>query len=329
MAATLLGGRVTWGGERDDEGHRTFNITHFVKADFADGPKVVMDCAGLPVTGSTWNFGNDTDSWAFCYPYMKVAIHKENEGDKNRHWKVDQKFSTKPLKRCQDTQIENPLMEPDKLKGGFTKKTREFTRDKDGQWIRSSSWEQLRGPQVEFDDGTDTVSIEQNVSALELALFSGMKNHVNDAPLWGVAARCVKLSNASWERVLYGTCTYYYKRHFEFEVNPKTFDRNVLDEGTKCLAGHWDRATGNWVLDKVGGADPVRTNPSHFNRYRDRRGEIARVILDGRGLPANTVVVDTGTGTGTYTSGGPATRHVKAYPEANFLLLGIPVDLES
>lgn len=328
MTATLLASRRSQSGERDTEGYRTFTLVSLVKTSTTDGPFVVMNCPGLPAIGAAWSQGSDDDAWSTCLPDMKVTIHEEKEGDANRYWRVEQKFTNKPQKRCQDTQIENPLMEPDRIKGGFAKKTKEYVRDKDGQWIRSSSWEQLRGPQVEFDYNTPTVTIEQNVSALELALFSSLVDHVNDAPLWGVAARCVKLSNASWERKLYGVCTYYYTRSFEFEVNPKTFDRYVLDEGTKCLNGHWDRTTGNWVLDKIAGVDPVATNPSHFIRYRDKRGEVARVILDGRGLPANAIVLDTGTGTSTYASGRPATIHLKAYPEANLLLLGIPATLE-
>lgn len=321
MAATLLGKQIAWSMTRDKDGHRDYTIVHLVEADVADGPQVVMGCAGLPAIGAAWAFDNDSDTAALCWPTMKVRHHDSKKGEKHKHWEVEQLFTTKPLDRCQTTSIENPLNEPQKVGGSFVKYTKEVTTDRWGDAIKSSSHEMFRGPQVEFDHNRPTVWVEQNVASLGLSTFAAMVDTVNDASLWGLSARCIKLSNVSWERLLYGVCTYYYKRRFEFDVDFDTFDRCITDEGTKVLRGHWTNCDTNptWVVET--GMD--KDDPRHFMRFKDCNDENARVLLNGSGEPLG--VLGTGTGTGTGTSDiNPTCIDVEYYDESNFLSLNIP-----
>jgi hypothetical protein len=228
----------------------------------------------------------------------------------NRWWTIDQTFSTKGNnKKCQEEKIEDPLLEPMKVSGSFVKTQEEATYDRNGLPIKSSSHEQIRGETVKFDKMNPTVRIEQNVPALQLGLLAQMSNAVNDAVIWSVAVRCVKVAGISWERLFHGGCYIYYKRTFDFEISETTFDRDVLDEGTKALSGRWVNDT--WTLVNINGSPPNPDNPAHFNRYKDRNGENAKVILDGLGKPIND---DT----------EPGNVHVEKYEERNLLLLGIP-----
>ena len=327
MATAIFDGPVLWGPlTRGAEGHREYWITHQVLATPTDGPKAVLDTAGLPSVGAAWNFDSDLDVWAFCHPNATVSPHPNyKRGDKTRIWDVRQKFSTKPLTRCQDETIGDPLLEPQKVSGSFVKYTEEITKDRNGRIMKSSSLELFRGPQVEFDHNRPTVRIEQNVLNLELATFSEMVDRVNDAELWGLEARKIKLSNVSWERKLYGVCNYYYTRIFEFDIDFNTFDRTIYDHGTKVLHGDWDRdensaTVGKWVVStevvKDSGVAPDADNPQHFVRYKDWFGENTRALLDGNGLP---LAMSTGTGD---TQG--VEIDIEYYEEANFLLLNIP-----
>lgn len=323
MTAQLVGtfGRMGWDGKVDTEGHREYHITFLVKADVLDGPQVVMNTPGLAPIGFFWAYGNDWDPWAICRPDRKIAIHQEKKGDPNRFWTVEQTFSTKPTGRCQDTTIEDPLLEPPKVSGGFVKYTEEATHDRWGAAIKSSSHEMLRGPNVEFDHNRPTVRIEQNVSLLQLNVFSAMVDTVNDDWLWGLSARKIKLSNASWTRKVLGVCDYYFTRVFEFDVDFRTFDRDLVDEGTKAFGRiKSDSNPPDWEIP----AGWDRCNPLHYTRYKDQTGENARVLLDGNGNPLQTAgSLCTGTGEGT----GLTTIHVEYYDESNFLLLGIPTVL--
>ena len=322
MTATVITStRSEWSGDRDDEGHRTWNISHIVETTTSlDGPAIVMQCPGLPQIGDTWNFGNDMDVWAFCYPSMKVAAAP---GVKTpgpiRYWKVDQKFSTKPLWRCSTATIEDPLSEPQKISGSFSKYSQEGVRDSNGLPIRSSSHEPFHGQQVEFDFNRASVKIEQNVVSLQLDVFTAMVDCLNDATLWGLAARKIKLSNVSWERKMYGTCSFYYTRSFEFDVAYNGFDRYIVDEGNKCLKGAWNKTTGVYETIKINGANPDPSNPSHFGKALDRAGNPIRMPLNGAGMPIDA----SGTGSGYQLH----SLYIQFYNEANFTTLGIPSSL--
>ncbi|MHC4709432.1 MAG: hypothetical protein ACYTA3_03165 [Planctomycetota bacterium] len=289
-------GRLDWNLNRDKDGHRTYKVKWLVQTtSTADGPSHALIASGLPAIGSSWNQGNDYDAWARCWPTMACRYITRNE--RGRWWEVEQTFTTKPLSRCQDTTIENPLNEPDRISGGFTKYTQEVTQDRNGDEIKNSAEEAFRGPQVEFDNNRPTVTIEKNVLTLDLATISEMVDTVNDATLWGLAARKVKLSNVSWSRELYGTCTFYYKISYEFDINFETFDRTVIDIGTRF---------------KIKGA--VANDKNQFERYRDINGELTTCHLDGNGnlLPAGD---------------DPVEIDIEYYDESNFLTLGIPSSL--
>lgn len=313
--------RISWSRTGKDDGHREYKLTYLVATtDPDDGPQTALFAPGLPYPGAIWSQGNDLDPWAFCLPNPSAIPHQEKEGDPHRYWKCEFTFTTIPQKRCQDTPIEDPLLEPPKISGSFTNYTKEVDVDRNGNPIRSTSFEKLRG--VEFDANRPTVKIEQNVINLQLSTFAPMINTLNNAALWGMSARRIKLSNVTWERKLLGSCGFYYTRTLEFDVDPdgKTFDREFLDEGSKVLHGQWTKAgdciTPVWYLTPICGTTPVHTNPMHYIAYKDVTGENTTTPFSKtfRGEPPmdeNDVRKIT----------------VEYYPESNFMLLGIPTTL--
>lgn len=338
MATVLINGQTTWSLSRDREGHREYKISFLVMGDVTDGPFQALNTPGLPLPGSFWSFDNDVDPWAFCKPDATVTPVLENEP--NRYFKVEFTYSTKSdppkVQRCQDVQIENPLLEPQKVSGSFVKESREEMLDKDGILICSSSWELFRGKQAEWDYSRPQVKIEQNVSLLQLPLLAKMANTVNSSPLWGLPARTIKLSNISWEKKYYGQCLIYYTRTLEFDIDYATFDRILLDEGDRCLRGEWDTdpfspTYRQYEPDTDQDANPLDPfDPKNFVRAKDWNGEPFHVILNGFGLPVGMPtgedppedikeIVETNTIIGT--------ALWMRYKESNFLLLGIPTTL--
>ena len=301
MATVLLPGQTTWEGERDDEGHREYKVTFRVQGSTLDGPANVLQTPGLPVFGTYWVIDNDADLWAWCR--WQASVKPEVEGEPNEFWKVTFTFSTKPPDRddraCKDSEVQDPLQEPPKINGSFVVYSEEATKDRFGRPILNSAFERLRGPQVEFDANRPQVKIEMNVAQLDFAFLSVMGNSVNDQELWGMPARCIKLSEIEWERRYYGTCYIYYTLHLTFDIRADSFDRDLLDEATKVLSGHWDGATGAYFLDPINGSPPVASNPQHFVRFKDRLGNPMKGILNGAGLPAG-VQVGTGTDSGLF-----------------------------
>jgi len=294
--SAFVKGRLDWGLTRDKEGHRTYKVKWLVQTTSVhDGPAYALVASGLPTIGSSWSQGNDFDAWARCLPNQTCRYLTRNE--RGFFWEVEQTFSTKPLTRCQDESIENPLQEPDRISGGFSKYTEEVTKDKDGNEIKNSAEEAFRGPQVEFDNNRPTVAIEKNVLVLPLGTIAQMVDTVNSTTLWGLSARKVKLSNVSWSRELYGTCTFFYKVTYEFDINEDTFDRTVIDIGTRF---------------KIKGA--AGNDKNEYERYKDINGELTTCHLDGNG--------------NLLTAGSdPVEIDIQYYTESNFLLLGIPSSL--
>jgi hypothetical protein len=427
MAGTIVPGPRTWSMTRDEDGHREYKIVYLVKCLPADGPLTALNTPGLPQQGDVWAIDNDTDTWAFCRPNVTVTPELKNEP--NKFFSIEFTFTTKPVQSCKPD-VENPLASPMIVSGEFIRYTEEFGFDRFQQPILNSAHEMLRGPQVEFDQNRQQVKIVQNVATLQLDLLSTMVDTVNGDVLWGFPRRCVKLSSAPWERHYYNECLVYYKRTLVFDIRHDTFDRDLLDEGTKVLSGRWNRGTGRFELVPIGvlvppgsptlvatpsggslgsnaygyriaarnaagqttlpgpeasvrvtgptgrvritwgtvrgavsydiygrsvgdnnqrflanvpsppaddpgtapegaamptvatavGTPPDRNNPQHFIRFQDMHANLARVTLNGYGLPAGP---EDGTGTGAFKV-TPGSIHVEVYEESDFTVLGIP-----
>lgn len=342
MTTAIIDGQRKWSLKRDSDGHRTYRITHLVAADTTDGPANVLQTPGLPVPGNPWIVDGDVDIWAWCRPDADVQVHQEKEGDPATVYSVEQTFSTKPptkdqgsRQRCADQAIEDPLLEPQKVSGSFVNFTEEVTRDRTGAGIFTSAKERMKGPQVEFEFSRPQIVIEQNVVNLQLATVAQMMNTVNDAPLWGVITRGIRLAGFTWSRQFHGTCFAYYTRTFTFEVYAKEnaagtavisgWDRVLVDEGTKVLRGRWEtnqnlatygsyRVDPTITIETAGAADIIA--------YTDFHGNPTNVILDGQGRPWDESAATTGT-----SDDKMGTVAVEVYRESNFLLLGIPTTL--
>jgi hypothetical protein len=294
--------------QQDAYGYREYKLKWLIESnDTNDSVFTAIHTPGLPIVGTAWLFGNDSDVWVWCRRDGQVT--QIVEAEPNRHFFVEQMFSNKPPEFrnqiCQDTVVENPILEPQKIRGGFVRHTQEAAFDRFGNQLLTSSHEQIRGAQVEFDLSRDQVHIEQNVATLDLALCESMKDTVNTAPLWGLPERTIKLSNFNWERKFYKSCLLYYTRMFDFEVLyhvnqftgiTENWDRDVADEGTKVLNGKFG-TDGHWHIQPINtmGTLPDANNPLHFIRFQDKTGNQARVLLNGHGLPYEP---PSGTGTG-------------------------------
>jgi len=202
------------------------------------------------------------------------------------------------LRRCQDTEIEDPLLEPQAIRGSTIKEnTLEGVplEDRNGDVIQSISFEPIEG--LSFDASRPQVTIGQNVGTLELGLITSMIDTVNDDVLWGLPARKIKLSDISWSRKVFGTCGFYYTRAFTFEIKNTElgFDEKWREKGSKLLR-----------------KDGTLTEPDDWEIATDLKGDIdgEKLITPAGGRAAG--------------DGDEGIRDIEYYSESNFLLLGIP-----
>ena len=299
MTAQAVGIRK-WGLSSNRNSTRTYELVWLVvTTEEADGPAVVRNASGLAVPGSYWDFGNDEDIWAFCTHEKSVERWGVVDGEIGIWWLVTQVFTTDigSFSRCSELEFDNPLAEPARVSGGYVRYIKEATHDKDGNLLLMSSGERMKGEPVEVDEGRPTVQIGINSATLPLTTFTDFRGKLNNATLWGLPPRCVKLADVIWRRFFYGTCTYYYQIDYTFDIKLDTWNRFIPDKGTQVLID-----SGN------------RTNFKHFKKARDIFGEPIEVYLDGEGNQA-------------LTEAGVFIHEKKIEKERNLLLLGIPTSL--
>ena len=289
MSAAVHGSApVDWDMQSDDEGHRDYNVQWDVDSDLLASPDVALLASGLPTPGAAMTAIGGTDAWAF-YQRKGSARLKSVEGSKKR-WRVTTVFSTRPVRRCQTSQFDDPLSEPHKIRGGFNRFTKEVREDYLGDAILNSAKEPITGVQRDFN--RPTLELEMNVAWIDLEFLAGYMDSINDDTWWDQSPRTIKCCSFSWDWVLYGTCYRYFRCSFGFELNPDTWKFRLLDQGNMVLV--------------------AGSNPPRYRRAKDAYEETVRVLLDGAG---------NATTDPTYL----APFHV--YPEKDFSAVGWPVTL--
>lgn len=309
MTTPLLIGPVSRSATRDEIGHREYTVNWQIRTySLLDGPAYIMNNWPLPAVGSVYNLtafysgDTDVDNWAFCTPELNIAPHRQvTEGDPHYDWIVTQKWTTNPKWRCQTLPIENPLLEPFDYTGDFTHEQRVASVDRFGVPLLHPNHQPITGAMAEYKYSYPTINITFNYATLPLATYVLLINKVNDAVLWDLPARCVRFIDAKWERLVYGTCFFYFRTTytFEFDIGDgdySGFDRPIPAEGT--------------TVKRNGGSS---SNPEDFILHKVG-DENTHALLDQYG----NAVTD------------PSLQHVQ-YPEiskqGNLLLLGIPATL--
>lgn len=296
--------RLKWSMSRSEEGHREYKLSMLVKmTDPADGPWSVLNSAGLPAIGASWTYGNDNDPWAFCTPNVSAKMVIEDEP--NILWMTEHTFSTRPLRRCQDNSIDNPLAEPPDISGSYLRYVKKLEKDRNSKAILSSSHEQITG--LERDASRLTIVIGRNMLNLDLPTLHTMVDTLNDSAVWGLDSRKIKLGAPRFERRLYGTCSFYINLTTEFEIRPEGWDiDDVADTGYK-----------KFHVGVLADTPENRANPKNYILAKDYIGgnPPQRILLDGNGDPLT----------------DPTNPHyldpIEGYGESNFYLLDIPSSL--
>jgi hypothetical protein len=301
MTATVVG-LHSQGFSRDEEGYRHYTVAYKVRTDsYLDGPQQVLIASGLAAPGTVYHIDNDYDAWAFCTPEMTIQAAPElDEGDPVAYYIVTQNYTNKPLIRCQTNTIENPILEPYKLSGDFIHERYTPRTDRFGNALVYSNYEPMSGDALEISNPQPQIRIEFNAAVLPLGTYTLIIGKVNDATLWDLPPRTILLTEAKWERLLYGTCYYYYRTTYGFDIKLDTHDPLILHEGYKTLRE---------------GGDP--SNPADYDIYKmagsDENTE-KPVMLDSDGA----FLAD---------GSEPHKTRPQLRDEANFLLLGIPTTL--
>ena len=226
MSANAVTSPVDWSKSSDEEGNETYTVLWRVETtSTADGPDVAWTAAGLPIPGSSLAIGNTINPWAF---YQGRGDAKLTRVDASRKiWDLTTVFSTKPSRRCQDSRVSDPLLEPHRVKGSFAQVMEEALADKDGNPIQNTVKQRITGPQVQIPRSRPVVELEMNVGWINLTWMAEYADAVNSNVQWGQAVRTIKCTVGPWERVQYGNCYYYFIVRFTFELKADKWDLHL------------------------------------------------------------------------------------------------------
>ena len=274
MAVVGTAGAISSELSEDTEGHRTYtSIYQVITDDKLDGPLTARAAAGIPAIASGYAFGNDSDPWAFCI--RRPSVRLAEGGDSAKKWHATVEHTTKPSKTCKTATIEDPLDQPPVISGSFVSVIMPAEKDMDGEPITNSADEPFI-PAIEIEDHEDTLIYEINTATISLATRAKYTRSVNDAPLWGLPARCVRLVQWGWDVAYYGQCNNYIRNRLEFAIRPadRPWDFNILDQGTRIKIG--------FIADPSGQFDPSPI----YDTVKDRKDEGLNgpFQLDGKGL---------------------------------------------
>lgn len=309
MAFEITGVSVT-GGEQDEDGYVNYDVEFTMVSlnTLLDGPATALSCPDLPQPYALYDmaqfrgFGSEeVDLYSWCHWKMEAKpLYKPEE--RGIWYKVMQHYGSKPEKRCRVEPVQDPVLEPPVITGNTSKYTQEAIFDRFNNAIVNSAHEQIRGPQNEWDNNRISIKIKTNMATAWLGYILPMQlvDYVNSTPMWGLPPRTIKLSSATWELKFSGPCEGYYERTLEFDINVNTWDRDLIDEGTKVLGAQgstWNGTQGTWnplpIPGYSGMPNPNPLFPSHFVRSIDRNGNPWKIVLNGAGLPFDPLTVTT------------------------------------
>ena len=308
MSTTLVG-PVDWGTSRDREGYREYDLTWLIEVTNQYSPSLaitdpadISETAGLPTIGSSWSdlswiTGSDAAAW--CTPEYEIRPYGVIQGEAPTFYTYKSIYSTRPFKKCSESNFQNPLFEPPEISGSWVDKKFYPYVDRDGNWYVTRAGERLEGSITETDDSDWELNISFNSLALPLDLINDLRHHLNISPMWGLPVATIKFSKYSFSRKFYGRCFPYYNNSMGFSIRP---DWNQYIPETS-------------EMELVPGGNPQ--NPKHWIRRKDVFAEnVPRLQLDTAGLP----FVDPNTQTMSV-----LTR--KPYFLGNLFLLGVPSSL--
>jgi hypothetical protein len=309
MSAKLLG-EEEWDLSVDDDGFKTYTVNWLAETSSPfEGPNVVFNTPGLFQTGAIWQFedndGNvkEEDEDCLCLPSIKVSPIVR--GEPNWWWSIIQTFSNKPVTALsQESEIKGPASIPPKIRGTYVKHTVEALKDRNNKPIRNSAFQRISGKAVEFDKSNMTIVVE--LMRAQLDDLDNYIDHLNDREIWGKPVRSVKLSNVTFERLVYGKNTFFYNEILDFDTDI------ILDENQQKVSG-FDRRIPNYSTLQLTGND--KNDPDSYTTVTQKiDNDRAEIILNLDGTKWN--------------GQGPVpTITAEYYPEANFFDLGVPTSL--
>jgi hypothetical protein len=215
------------GGTQADFKRRYTRVFKVYSDDRDDGPKTVAAAIGLGI-GSTYAAGNDSDAGSFVQ-----SIEARETGDllagMGLLWHVTVQYDG--VDPTQDGAADdNPLNKPVEWTYGTNRFERVVDKDVNGTAVLNTAGQPFDPPLV-IDDSRPVIQATRNEATFSPAAAYAYKDVVNSAAWFGGAAKTWKCNAITARDAWHGTAGKYYVVDYEFEYNPNTWQKTILNHG--------------------------------------------------------------------------------------------------
>jgi hypothetical protein len=226
-------GFISVSGTDTEDWHRQYDVVAQVTCSSeSDGPQTVLNGVRSSLQyGSTFAYGNDSD------PYATLrSIRNARRTDKRKIWQVDLQYSTKGSQRDPADQPGDPLSWAWKVRGSFGSGQKWLTKDRTGRALVNSANEPFEDvPPI--DNPLLILALEKNTATIDLDQWAEARGKVNDATLWGLSGRRVRLMQWAWDVAWTGNGQAYIVNKFEVSIDFDGYYYEPLDMGFREIDG--------------------------------------------------------------------------------------------
>lgn len=222
-------------GEMLADGTRLYTLPWRVLTnDNLDGMRTVLEAADLPIIGSTYDYGNDSDPAAIC-----ISKGAGRLGDSRTAWIVTTKYTNNLGPGTVATVSPpdpNPLLRPATYQRGGVMFTKPLTRDRNGNLVRNSAGD----PYVDRPDVNDAhyqIQITKNVLSYSDEEAMQYMCAVNSDVFLDAAARKWQVIGFSGDGPLIENGYVYWTKVVTVIYSFEGWDIELLEQGYRVIRG--------------------------------------------------------------------------------------------
>lgn len=243
---------------------RTYKSIYQVIADYDTAPETIVTDSRIPQYGESYSYFTESDEWAFVsavdhdYDPTLIKVPGLASGNMFKHV-VTVTHSTSSGEEYPDRR-ESPLDDPPVISGSFAPYRIEKRFDKDNNPLQNTAKTPII-PGVEIDEAHLSLNISYNTPTIDLQFYAQSAGAVNEAAIWGLSARQVKLLGWDWRIERQGELVYV-ANDWQFLISLEQFPSTNVHSGPSTGVQGWYSAFINegpkYIDGGVGGGNDPR-----------------------------------------------------------------------
>ena len=221
-----------------ESGHRTYQSTFRVFTDsVSDGASTVMIYSGLPQLGDPYLWGNSFDYGARMNSLPVVRLEREDQSAR-KIWIATCTYTTQG-RQLEEQPPDDPLSHPWGVSGDADEWSEEAETDVNGKPLINSSFQQLRGKQVERFRSRRKLTLSKNFPIINQLWIDHYEESTNrsSVSILGMVypPKHLYMRRITFTREWYAYNTPYFPHTFQIDVHKNGINRKIVDKGTMQL----------------------------------------------------------------------------------------------